>query len=222
MRACEPIDAGGWGRPIRLPGTAAGAARAGELASAAILFADIVGFTKLCERMGAEDAFAVLAGFHGRMADVMAAHGVGIADYIGDGVMAVWTATGPVEEALRAFRCGFAMLEAVERWNGERIRAGGRPIRIGVGLNAGAVMVGRTGGPGHAKLGAFGDAVNVAHRLERMTRAAAADVAVSDALFRTVAAAAPDDARLAAFCGPEDIRVPGRSRPVRVRTARLG
>ena len=158
-------------RPGRLPalrpaGRVSDRVEAPRSAFAAVLFADIVGFTRLCRTLEPAGTFALLSGFHQRMAEAVAEHGAVIGDPIGDGIMAVWC--GPAPAAARAaLRCGFAMLEAIDDWN--QARRDGLPLRIGVGLHAGAVMIGRVGAAGHDKLGAFGDTVNVAHRLERMT-----------------------------------------------------
>lgn len=185
-------------------------------AFAAVLFADIVGFTRLCEALEPAGAFALLSGFHHRMAQAAAGHGAAIADPIGDGMMAVWC--GPAPAAARsALRCGFAMLEAIEEWN--RARRDGLPLRIGVGLHAGAVMIGRVGAAGHDKLGAFGDTVNIAHRLERMTRTHRTDIIVSDDLFQAVADHPPPDGRLARFPAVRRTHIPGRAGGLAIRAA---
>lgn len=187
-------------------------------AFAAVLFADIVGFTRLCETLEPAGTFALLSGFHERMALAAADHDAAIGDPVGDGIMAVWC--GPAPAAARAaLRCGFAMLEAIDDWN--RARRDGLPLRIGVGLHAGPVIIGRVGAIGHDKLGAFGDTVNVAHRLERMTRARHSDIIVSEALFRAVAQRYPAERRLASFPAAGRADIPGRTEGVAIRTAAL-
>ncbi|MGK9166627.1 adenylate/guanylate cyclase domain-containing protein [Inquilinus limosus] len=206
----------GWTPARRAAGLGPDRAEAPRAAFAAVLFADIVGFTRLCETLEPAGTFALLSGFHHRMAQAVAGHGAAIADPIGDGVMAVWC--GPAPAAARsALRCGFAMLEAIEDWN--RARRDGLPLRIGVGLHAGAVMIGRVGAAGHDKLGAFGDTVNVAHRLERMTRTHRTDIIVSDDLFQAVADHAPADSRLARFPTVRRTHIPGRAEGLAIRAA---
>jgi adenylate cyclase len=193
-------------------------------AFAAVLFADIVGFTRLCEAMDPAAAFTLLDGFHRRMAGAIAAHAAAVDDYIGDGVMAAWSGAGAAS-ARSALCCGFAMLEAVEGWNRERIRRGAAALQVGIGLHAGAVMIGRTGGvprtdgEPRTKLGVYGDTVNVANRLERMTRAYQARLIVSEDLYQAVAVAAPTEARLARFPLAVRARIPGRSQPLSIRVA---
>jgi adenylate cyclase len=208
--------------PTRRPRLDAEAGRpeAPRSAFAVVLFADIVGFTRLCEVLDPADAFALLADFHRRMARTIAAHAAAIDDYIGDSVMAVWSGAEPGKtEALRALYCGFAMLETIKQWNRDRARQGGSAVRVGIGMHAGTVMIGHTGNLAHAKLGAFGDTVNVANRLERMTRTYRTDLIVSDDFFRTVAAIAPCEDRLTRFRAAVKARIPGRTRPVLIRTA---
>lgn len=193
-------------------------AEAPRSAFAAVLFADIVGFTRLCGTLEPAGTFALLSGFHDRMARAVADHDAAIGDPIGDGIMAVWC--GPAPAAARAaLHCGFAMLEAIETWNAAR--RDGLPLRIGVGLHAGPVMIGRVGAAGHGKLGAFGDTVNVAHRLERMTRTRRSDIIVSEDLFRTVAQHHPAERRLAWFPAASRADIPGRAESVAIRAAAL-
>jgi adenylate cyclase len=210
-------------RPRRLPalrpaGRVSDRVEAPRSAFAAVLFADIVGFTRLCRTLEPAGTFALLSGFHQRMAEAVAEHGAVIGDPIGDGIMAVWC--GPAPAAARAaLRCGFAMLEAIDDWN--QARRDGLPLRIGVGLHAGAVMIGRVGAAGHDKLGAFGDTVNIAHRLERMTRTRHSDIIVSEELFRAVADHAPSERRLAHFPVVYSAEIPGRAEGLAIRAAAL-
>lgn len=221
MRAHDASElAPRWLPAVRSTAAAEPAARphARHHEAAAILFADIVGFTRICERLEPDAAFAVLHGFHERMAHTVAARGASICDAIGDGVMAVWSGPDGEENAAQAFRCAFVMLAAMNDWSGERGPAA-TPLKIGLGLHAGPVMIGRTGGPLQPKLSAFGDAVNVANRLERMTRGRGTDLIVSDVLFLAAAAALPREPRLARFQPAEEVRVAGRAAPIRIRIA---
>ncbi|WP_342240133.1 adenylate/guanylate cyclase domain-containing protein [Inquilinus sp. OTU3971] len=215
------IGQNGHGGPGRMPAlrrAAPGLDRTPRSAFAAVMFADIVGFTRLCETLEPAGTFALLSGFHQRMAEAVVEHGAAIGDPIGDGIMAVWCGPAPAV-ARSALRCGFAMLEAIEDWN--RARRDGLPLRIGIGLHAGTVMIGRVGAAGHDKLGAFGDTVNVAHRLERMTRAHHSDIIVSEELFRAVALHHPAERRLAWFPAGGRADIPGRAEGMAIRAAVL-
>src|SRR5690606_9773273 len=74
------------------------------------------------------------------------------------------------EDATRALDCACAMVEEVERWNAKRRARGAPPIRIGVGVHYGEVVVGNIGDSRRLEFTVIGDAVNVASRLERLTR----------------------------------------------------
>jgi adenylate cyclase len=188
-----------------------------EPAFGVVLFADIVGFTALSEKIDPAEVFALLSGFHEEMANLIIGYGATIDDYVGDCALATWIAPEPEASILKsAIDCGLAMREAMENWN--RDRAAALPAaRIGIGMHAGPVIVGATGLPRRSKLGAFGDTVNLANRIERMTRALATDLVVSDDLFRMLATEAPVDKRLALFPDIVTVRLPGRARPVNVR-----
>jgi adenylate cyclase len=190
-----------------------------EPAFGVVLFADIVGFTTLSEEIDPVEVFALLSGFHREMAKQIAGHGATLDDHVGDGAVAMWIAADPEVAILRdAISCGFAMREAMANWNRDR-PAALPAARIGIGIHAGPLVVGAIGLPGRSKLGAFGDTVNVANRIERMTRTIGTDLVVSDDLFRMLATEAPADERLGSFPHVLTARLPGRGRPVRVRPA---
>jgi adenylate cyclase len=190
-----------------------------EPAFGVVLFADVVGFTTLSEEIAPVEVFALLTGFHREMAEQIAAHGATLYDHVGDGAVAMWIAADPEVAILRdAISCGLAMREAMASWNRDR-PAALPATRIGIGIHAGPLVVGAIGLPGRSKLGAFGDTVNVANRIERMTRTLGTDLVVSDDLFRMLATEVPADERLRAFPHVLTARLPGRGRPVRVRPA---
>jgi adenylate cyclase len=190
-----------------------------EPAFGVVLFADIVGFTTLSEEIDPIEVFALLSGFHREMARQIAVHGATLADHVGDGAVATWIAPGPEVSLLRsAISCGLAMRDAMESWNRDR-PAALPAARIGIGMHAGPLVVGAIGLPGRSKLGAFGDTVNVANRIERMTRTLGTDLVVSDDLVRMLATEAPADARLGLFPHVLTTRLLGRARPIRLRPA---
>lgn len=190
-----------------------------EPAFGVVLFADIVGFTTLSEEIDPAEVFALLSGFHREMAEQAGGHGATLDDYVGDGAVAMWIAADPDVCILQAaVSCGFAMRDAMASWNRDR-PAALPAARIGIGMHAGRLVVGATGLPGRSKLGAFGDTVNVANRIERMTRTLGSDLVVSDDLFRMLAAEAPTDERLCSFPHVVTARLPGRGRPIKLRPA---
>jgi adenylate cyclase len=183
---------------------------------AGVLFADIVGFTALSERLGAEGTMALLRGFHRRMAETVFAHGGTVDKYVGDAVMATFGTPRPApDDALRAIRCASGMIEALARWNAERAAAGDPPIRIGIGVHYGTVVAGDMGDERRLEYAVIGDTVNVASRLEKKTRELGVTALVTgDAFEAARAAAGAGDPVLDALRPAGTDAVRGRAEPV--------
>ncbi len=149
----------------------------------AVLFVDIAGFTAFSAGQPPEAVIALLRDFHGRMEAQVFAHSGTLDKYLGDGLMATFGTPWPGNaDAGNALRCARDMVAAVEDWNGER-RASGRPeIRIGVGVHHGPAVLGDIGGANRLEFAVIGDTVNVASRLEHLTRELGAAVVVSEDL----------------------------------------
>ncbi len=149
----------------------------------AVLFVDIVGFTALCERMSPEGVMAMLRGFHGRMADCVFAHGGTLDKFIGDSVMATFGTPSPgPHDAASALACARAMLATLDDWNIERAGRSEPPLRAGIGLHFGPVVLGEIGDERRVEFAVLGDTVNTASRLEGLTRELGASLAASQAL----------------------------------------
>ena len=140
-----------------------------------ILFCDIRNFTALSETMSPQENFNFLNSYLVQMEPVIAAHGGFIDKYIGDAIMALFP--GSPDEALR---CGQSMLRQLDQYNDGRQRAGYRPIRIGIGINTGIVILGTIGGAARMDGTVIGDAVNLAARLERLTKEYRVSILISD------------------------------------------
>ena len=137
----------------------------------AVLFVDIIGFTRLAEESTPERTIVMLRGFHRRMAEAVFACGGTVDKYAGDSVMATFGALGEgPDDACRALRCACAMLEAAEGWNAKRQARGAAPVKLGIGVHYGPVVVGNVGEQRHLQFTVIGDTVNVASRVERLTR----------------------------------------------------
>ncbi len=143
--------------------------------SMTILFSDIRDFTSLSESMSPQENFNFLNSYLVQMEPVIAAHGGIIDKYIGDAIMALFPASP--DDALR---CSLAMLAKLDEYNAGRERAGYRPIKIGIGINTGIVILGTVGGEGRMDGTVIGDAVNLAARLERMTKEYQVPVLISE------------------------------------------
>jgi adenylate cyclase len=160
---------------------------------AAVLFVDIKGFTALAEAGSPAAAMRLLRAFHGRMAAAVFTHGGTLDKFIGDGLMATFGTPEPQADAAdRAFACGVSMLAAIEAWQADRVAQGQAPLGVGIGVHFGPVTMGDIGGGGDAADGigqrfefaVIGDTVNVASRLERLTRELDVPLLVSDAVVQ--------------------------------------
>lgn len=112
----------------------------------AVLFIDIVGFTKFAAGRDPYDVIAVLRGFHARMeAEVFRHHGT-LDKYLGDGLMATFgtPVTTPLD-ASNALACARAMVDVIDQWNREREQAGEPQIQVGIGVHFGPVVLGDIG-----------------------------------------------------------------------------
>ncbi len=160
---------------------------AGRTQKAAVLFADIVGFTAMCQDFTPPQILDLLRNYHGRMQQAVFAHQGTLDKYIGDAAMATFgtPATGP-DDATRALTCAYAMVAAVASWNTERAAAGQPPVEVAVGIHYGPVVLGNIGGEGRLEFAVLGDTVNVASRLEDMTRELGARILVSGDLIAEI------------------------------------
>ncbi|WP_299664351.1 adenylate/guanylate cyclase domain-containing protein [uncultured Ruegeria sp.] len=148
----------------------------------AVLFIDIVGFTKFSAGRDPYEVIEVLRGFHARMETEVFRHHGTLDKYLGDGLMATFGTPVPGQlDASNALACARGMVEMIERWNLDRKRAGEPEIQIGVGVHYGSVVLGDIGA-NRLEFAVIGDAVNVAAKLEAMTRDLQARIIVSDAL----------------------------------------
>lgn len=148
----------------------------------AVLFVDIVGFTKLADEKPAEEVIQILREFHGRMEREVFAHSGTLDKYLGDGLMATFgTPTSGPTDAGNALRCASAMIGQVRMWNDERKARGEPEIRSGFGIHYGQAVLGDIGA-NRLEFAVIGSTVNIASRLEALTRELDAKLVVSDAL----------------------------------------
>ena len=186
----------------------------------AVLFVDIVGFTRMAERMTPEAVVTMLRQFHDRMTAQIFACGGTVEKYIGDEIFAVFglPEAGP-DDAANALSCADMMLTALDRWNGERVTAGEPPLAIGIGLNYGAAVIGDVGSEQSLAFSVIGDTVNTASRLQALTRSLATPLVVGDAVVaaaKTTSSSAAGVLRGLEDRGEQNLR--GRTEPVRVWT----
>ncbi len=151
---------------------------------AAVLFVDIVGFTAFSDGRPPQEVIETLRAFHARMESEVFAHGGTLDKYLGDGLMATFGTPLPLpDDAARAVACVRAMVDRMAALNAAR-KAGGVPvIEARFGLHFGPVVLGDIGA-NRLEFAVLGDTVNVASRLEAMTRALQVQAIVSDAVIK--------------------------------------
>ena len=197
---------------------------AGRRETVAVLFADIVAFTRMAEVMAPEDVLALLREFHTRMTQQIFASGGTVDQYMGDGIVAVFGAPAASRnDAANALKCAETMLDALERWNLEREGKGEARLDIGVGVNYGPVVLGDVGSEHSMSFTAIGDTVNTAARLQVMTRSLKTPLVVGDALVRAVQTLSPEIAaeRISQLEDRGEHTLRGRASPVRVWTRKV-
>jgi class 3 adenylate cyclase len=148
-----------------------------------ILFADLKGFTPMAEVLEPADLVVILNGYFERMGGAIAMHRGYLAKFIGDGLLAIFGAPEPnpwqTNDALHA---ALAMRAALADYNDE-LRAKGLPtLAAGIGIHRGTVVTGVLGTTAIKEYGVIGRAVNLASRVESLTRQFGTDILVTEAV----------------------------------------
>jgi adenylate cyclase len=187
----------------------------------AVLFVDIVGFTRMAEAMPPEAVVTLLRQFHERMTAQIFACGGTVEKYIGDEIFAVFgVPTASDDDAANALLCADRMLEVLDRWNVERIQAGETALAIGIGLNYGPAVLGDVGSEHSMSFTVIGDTVNTASRLQGLTRTLKTPLVVGGPLVDAIQAGSSETATalVGQLLDQGEQQLRGRAAPVRVWT----
>ncbi len=183
----------------------------------AVLFADIVGFTRRSERESPERIVALLRAFHARLEQAVFEHDGTLDKYLGDGIMATFgTPEAGPDDACNALAAAHAMLASIDAWNRERAGPGRDPVRLSIGIHYGEVVLGDIGSERRLEFAVLGDVVNVASRLEELTRSLESPLVVSDAAVRAARSRPAAAPALVGLWPAEAQRLRGRDQPVAV------
>ena len=159
----------------------------GENRVLSVLFSDIRGFTTISERMRPDELVEALNDYFARMVDVIITLRGIVDKYIGDAIMAFFGA--PVkhtDDAYQSVIAGFDMLDALERFNVQQVERERAPFRIGIGINYGVATVGNIGSEKKMDYTVIGDMVNLASRLEGLTKIYHEPLIISESVHRSV------------------------------------
>ncbi len=188
----------------------------GETRPMTVMFCDVRNFTSMSEGMAPETLVQVMNRFLTPTTDAVLRHRGTVDKYIGDCLMAFWNA--PLDDpdhASHACAAAREMLAQVDALGAELERTMGVPrLAVGVGLNSGPCLVGNLGSTQRFNYSVMGDTVNVASRLESLTKTYRVPILAGDAT-RLLAPGLP-------WLVLDEVAVKGRSAPVRVHTLWLG
>ncbi len=179
--------------------------------SISVLFTDIRGFTERCSASAADEVVAMLNIFFDVMVpEVEARRGI-VNQFAGDGFMAIFGAieAGCIGHEDAAAAAGCAMIAALPRVNAVLAERGIEPLEIGVGINSGPAVIGSVGATGRTSFTAIGDTVNVAARIESLTKKAGYPLLLSATTFEALSQKPETE------CLPP-MRVKGKANPVQV------
>lgn len=151
-----------------------------EMRTVCVLFLDIRGFTATTRQRPAGETVALLNDFFAEMIEVVDRHGGIINKFLGDGFLALFGA--PLKDpsaATNALAAARGMLDAVDAWNLVRPR---QALRIGIGIHIGEAVTGTVGSPQRKEYTVIGDTVNLAARLEQLTKETGSRLLVSSSV----------------------------------------
>ncbi|PTL82264.1 adenylate/guanylate cyclase domain-containing protein [Vitiosangium sp. GDMCC 1.1324] len=150
-----------------------------------ILFSDIRDFTALSESLSPRVVLELLDDYFEHMGHIVMEHGGIVNKFLGDGMLACWgVPDGDASHAEHAMKAALDMRKKLEEINAWREQRGEPPLRIGIGLHTGVVAAGMLGGAEQHEYTVIGDAVNLASRVEGLTKALGVDILVSESTWR--------------------------------------
>jgi adenylate cyclase len=177
-----------------------------------IMFVDMRGSSRLAERRLPYDTVFIINQFLNAVSSAVLSAGGEPNQVLGDGLLALFGMSGPPDLACRqAIAASAAIAAKVESLNGALSHALVEPIRFGVGIHAGVIIAGAIGYERHAQFTVIGDPVNVAARLEALTKILGCEVLMSEEVYKR-AGFGPDD------LPAHDVEARGREESVKVRS----
>lgn len=159
-------------------------AEVGSREHVTLLFSDIRDFTGISESMPPDRTVHMLNLYFSEWTDVIFKHDGTVDKFVGDAVMAVWGAPlRTADHAVKAVRAAREMIERLAEINAALAPEGYPALRIGIGINSGDAIIGNIGSERKLDYTAIGDAVNLASRLEALTKQYGCDILISESTF---------------------------------------
>jgi adenylate cyclase len=174
---------------------------AGRAQDAAVIFVDVIGSTRRMEAITPEEVINLIRAFHRRMVPIVFRHNGSVDKFLGDGLMAVFGAPEKTPyEARDALLCAVEILDTIDQWRDQLIAVGRVATTVGIGIHFGPVIQGNVGIADRLEFTTLGDTVNVASRLESMTRQFDAGILLSQETLAAAERSSPLPADLKARC----------------------
>ena len=168
------------------------------------MFADLRGFTPLAERLDPRSVIELLNRYFPNMEGPISEAGGFIAMFVGDEITALFDASADA-----AVRAGIAMGRALDEFNERSVTLGQPTLQMGIGVNTGPVVLGTVGGSNRIQCSVVGDTVNLASRIEQLTKLYSGRFLISEYTFRTL-----NEPDAYAIRHVDRVAVAGRSTPV--------
>jgi len=182
----------------------------GEQKIMSVMFSDIRGFTSISEAMSASEITTLLNEYLTAMTEIVITHRGTVDKFIGDAVMALWGA--PLDDAEHAANATLAALEMIRVLDELRphwVKQGYPPLHIGIGINSGEMHVGNMGSSTRFDYTVIGDNVNLASRLEGLTKAYGASIIIAESTRQLLG-------DRFCVCLLDRVRVKGKTLPVAI------
>jgi adenylate cyclase len=175
-----------------------------------LLFSDIRGFTTISENMEPDRIVSMLNRYFSLWSDVIFKYDGTIDKFVGDAVMALWGAPLRVEDhARKAVLAACEMVHRLPELNRELEAEGYQPLHIGIGINTGEAILGNIGSERKLDYTVIGDTVNLASRVEGLTKQYACDILITEFTYEELGGEVP--------CLPiDEVKVKGKDIPVKI------
>mgnify|MGYP000884895017 FL=1 len=173
-----------------------------------IFFSDLRSFTELSEQLSPEQNFAFINSYLSRMVPLIGQNQGYIDKYLGDGIMAIFPEESGADHALKT---AVQMQEKIQEYNRHRANSGYKPVNLGVGINTGSIIMGVIGTEERYEATVISDAVNLASRLQSISKAFNIGIVISESTFLQIS-----DLVMYRYRFIGKVRVKGKSIPISV------